>query len=102
MLLRLESTEDFERQCLDLGPLPTVPPYWRRMCRQNQEGPAVLTALAEPPALHTRGFADRLSEGAIVVDCRSPEAFAGARIPGPLNVSAGISFPTGAGSVPPP
>ncbi|MGD2057032.1 MAG: rhodanese-like domain-containing protein [Gammaproteobacteria bacterium] len=102
MLLRLEHADDFERQCLDLGPLPTVPPYWRRMRRQNQQGPAVLGALAEPPALQAREFVQRLTAGAIVVDCRSPEAFAGAHIPGSLNVGAGTSFPTWAGSVLPP
>jgi hydroxyacylglutathione hydrolase len=102
MLLRIGDAGDFERQCLDMGPLPTVPPYWRRMRRQNQEGPAVLGALSEPPALQAQEFARRLADGALVVDCRSPEAFAGAHIPGSLNVGAGTSFPTWAGSVLPP
>jgi hydroxyacylglutathione hydrolase len=102
MLLRLDNAEDFTHSCLDIGPLPTVPPYWRRMRRQNQEGPDVLTALVEPPALQAQEFARLLDEGAVVVDCRSPEAFAGAHIPGSLNVGVGNSFPTWAGSVLPP
>jgi hydroxyacylglutathione hydrolase len=40
-----------------------------------------------------------MAEGALVVDCRAPEAFAGAHIPDALNVGAGTSFPTWAGSI---
>jgi hydroxyacylglutathione hydrolase len=99
MLAHIDSETDFESRCLDLGPLPTVPPYWRRMRKQNQDGPALLTVLSEPPALQPKEFARRITEGALVVDCRAPEAFAGAHIPGALNVGAGTSFPTWAGSI---
>jgi hydroxyacylglutathione hydrolase len=102
VLLQLGNDDDFENQCQYHGTLPTVPPYWRRMRKQNQEGPALLSALAEPPALQAREFARRLLEGAMVVDCRSPEAFGGAHIPGSLNIGAGTAFPTWAGSVLPP
>ncbi|HEY9198816.1 MAG TPA: rhodanese-like domain-containing protein [Gammaproteobacteria bacterium] len=99
MLTRLGDSADFEKRCLDLGPLPTVPPYWRRMRAQNRNGPTPLGMLSEPPALPPDAFAKRMSEGAWVVDCRSPEAFAGAHIPAALNVGAGTSFPTWAGSI---
>lgn len=99
MLARIGDGAEFEKQCLDPGPLPTVPPYWRRMRGQNRQGPAVLGALAEPPALQPAAFAQRMQEGAWVVDCRSPEAFAGAHIPGAVNVGAGTAFTTWAGSV---
>jgi hydroxyacylglutathione hydrolase len=99
MLMQLDNEAGFEQQCLDLGPLPTVPPYWRRMRSQNQDGPAVLGPLAEPPALQPREFARRAEQGATVVDCRSPEAFAGAHIPDAYNVGTGNSFPTWAGSL---
>jgi hydroxyacylglutathione hydrolase len=102
MLLHLEHDETFEKQCFDLDTLPTVPPYWRRMRRQNQDGPALLGTLIEPPALPAEEFARRIDEGALVVDCRSPEAFGGGHIPGSYNVGAGTSFPTWAGSVLPP
>jgi len=69
------------------------------MRRQNQEGPALLGTLPEPPALQPNAFARLVIEGALVVDCRAPEAFAGAHIPGSLNVGAGTSFPVWAGSV---
>ncbi|MFA7387311.1 MAG: rhodanese-like domain-containing protein [Thiohalobacteraceae bacterium] len=99
MLTRINDEVAFEERCLDLGPLPTVPPYWRRMRKQNQQGPAVLSSLAEPPALQPKEFAHHIADGALVVDCRSPEAFAGAHIPGSLNIGAGTSFPTWAGSI---
>jgi hydroxyacylglutathione hydrolase len=102
LLANLSSEEEFIEQCLNLENLPAVPPYWKRMRKQNQEGPPVLGVLREPPALRVAEF-DRLREqGAIVLDCRSPEAFGGAHIPGALNVGAGSSFPTWAGTVLPP
>jgi hydroxyacylglutathione hydrolase len=101
MLARIAEEAAFEQHCLDLGPLPTVPSYWRRMRKQNQDGPALLGVLAEPPALQPEAFARRRDEGALVLDCRAPEAFAGAHIPGAINVGAGASFPTWAGSVMP-
>ncbi|MCW9057967.1 MAG: rhodanese-like domain-containing protein [Gammaproteobacteria bacterium] len=99
MLAHIDNESDFEDRCLDLGPLPTVPPYWRRMRKQNQDGPALLGTLSEPPALQPKEFARRITEGALVVDCRSPEAYAGAHVPGSLNVGVGTSFPTWAGSI---
>jgi hydroxyacylglutathione hydrolase len=99
MLACIDSETDFEQRCLDLEDLPSVPAYWRRMRRQNQDGPALLNTLAEPPALQAKGFARLVTEGALVVDCRSPEAFAGAHIPGSLNVGASNSFPVWAGSI---
>ena len=99
MLMAIDKEDDFEQQCLDMGPLPTVPPYWRRMRKQNQDGPRILGPLSEPPALQPDDFAMQARDGATIVDCRSPEAFAGAHIPGALNVGAGSSFPTWAGSV---
>lgn len=99
LLTRINDSADFEQRCLDLGPLPTVPPYWPRMRGQNRQGPALLGALAEPPALQPEAFAQRLSSGAWVVDCRAPEAFAGAHIPGAVNIGAGAAFSTWAGSI---
>jgi hydroxyacylglutathione hydrolase len=95
----IDSETEFTRRCLDLGSLPTVPAYWRRMRGQNQAGPPVLGALAEPAALQPAAFARRMEHGAVVVDCRSPEAYAGGHIPGSLNVGAGTSFAIWAGSV---
>ncbi len=99
VLDNLASEEEFVADCLDLTDLPTVPPYWRRMRRQNAEGPALLGVLAEPPALAPEAFARRHAEGATLLDCRSPEAFGGGHIPGALNVELGSGFATWAGTV---
>jgi hydroxyacylglutathione hydrolase len=98
-LAKLDDADGFVEQCLDLGHLPTVPPYWRRMRRQNTRGPALVGTLAEPPALRPDDFQKLGEAGDVcVLDCRSPEAFA-AHIPGALNVGAGTSFSTWAGTV---
>jgi hydroxyacylglutathione hydrolase len=101
LLAGLQNEEAFVEGCLDMGLLPAVPPYWRRMRRLNQAGPPRLGLPAEPPALTVEEVQRRRRAGAWVLDCRSPEAFA-AHIPGALNVSRGASFPTWAGTVLPP
>lgn len=99
MLADLDDREGFVERCLELKNLPTVPPYWRRMRNRNIEGPKPLGVLPEPPAVQPDDFARMLRrDNAFVVDCRSPEAFA-AHIPGALNVAAGTSFSTWAGTV---
>jgi hydroxyacylglutathione hydrolase len=102
MLAALGSREEFVENCLDLRNLPAVPPYWKRMRRQNQAGPPLLGTLREPPALRVTEFEKAREGGAVILDCRSPEAYGGAHIPGALNVGAGSSFPTWAGTVLPP
>jgi hydroxyacylglutathione hydrolase len=98
LLARLSEQEHFVEDCLRLEHLPAVPPYWRRMRKQNQAGPRVLGVLSEPPALRPEAF-DRLRrDGAMVLDCRQAEAFS-AHIPGALNVGLGSSFATWAGTV---
>lgn len=99
MLANLADRDGFVRHCLDLTDLPAVPPYWRRMRRQNAEGPALVGVLAEPPALPPDLLDRRQIEGAYVLDCRSPEAFGGGHVPGALNVELGSAFATWAGTV---
>ena len=79
-----------------------VPPYWRRMRGQNQQGPAPLGVLAEPLPLRPAAFEQRRREGAVVLDCRAPEAFGGGHVPGAYNVGLGSAFATWAGTVLPP
>jgi hydroxyacylglutathione hydrolase len=85
--------------CMDLRDLPAVPPYWQRMRGQNVAGPAPLGVLAEPPALGVDEVVKAQTGGAVVLDVRQPEAFAGGHAPGALNVGLGGSFPTWAGTV---
>jgi hydroxyacylglutathione hydrolase len=99
LLSCITSEERFVTQCLDLHNLPAIPPYWRRTRRLNQQGPPRLGVLPEPPALPVDEFARLHDEGSTVVDCRAPEAYGGAHIPGAIHVGLGASFPKWAGSV---
>jgi hydroxyacylglutathione hydrolase len=100
ILASVSSRDEFVEQCLDLTDLPAVPPYWQRMRGQNQEGPAVLGVVSPPPALQPAAFAAAAEcDDTVVLDTRSPEAFAGAHIPGAQNVGLGASFATWAGTV---
>lgn len=101
MLASITSKEEFVEQCINLESLPAVPPYWSRMRQQNQQGPPLLGVLANPPALDVEQFDNLRSGEAIVLDCRSPEAFA-SHIPCALNVGFGSSFSTWAGTILPP
>jgi hydroxyacylglutathione hydrolase len=96
-LAALSSETNFVENCLKLENLPAVPPYWKRMRKMNQQGPALLGTLAESPALPADEFERLASEDAKILDCRSPEAFA-AHIPGAINVGLGSSFATWAGT----
>lgn len=99
ILARVSSSEQFVDECMRLDNLPAVPPYWRRMRAQNLAGPQLLGCIGEPPALQVSEVKERIASGAIVLDVRAPEAFAGGHIPGALNVGNGTSFPTWAGTV---
>lgn len=101
LLQELDQEEKFVKQCLSLENLPGVPPYWRRMRTLNQQGPPLLGTLGEPPALRVEDFNRERENGAVVLDCRLPEAFA-LHIPGALNVGLTGSFSSWAGTVLPP
>jgi hydroxyacylglutathione hydrolase len=97
MLAALSYEQHFVAECMNLEGLPAVPPYWKRMRKLNRQGPPLLGVLAEPRALQPDEFERRRNEDAVVLDCRSAEAFA-AHIPGAINVGVGSSFPTWAGT----
>lgn len=99
ILAEVDSTEEFVEECIRLDDLPAVPPYWARMRSQNMGGVPRLGVLGEPPALDPEGFERARADGAVVLDTRAPEAFGAAHVPGALNVGAGSSFATWAGTV---
>lgn len=99
VLARVSSSAEFVEQCLRLDNLPAVPPYWRRMRRHNLAGVPPLGVLREPPPLDPEAVQRAVGDGAVVLDTRSPEAFAGGHVPRALNVGQGASFPTWAGTV---
>ena len=99
ILSKVSTKGEFVEQCLRLDNLPAIPPYWKRMRRQNLTGVAPLGALREPPALQPDTVERARQDGSVVLDTRPPEAFGGGHIPGALNVGAGAAFPTWAGTV---
>jgi hydroxyacylglutathione hydrolase len=101
ILARVASSEEFVEECIRLDNLPAVPPYWKRMRKQNMEGVAPLGVLREPPALKPDDFAAAIDAGGLVLDARSAEAFSGSHIPRSLNVGLGSSFSTWAGTIVP-
>lgn len=60
------------------------PPYFRQMEKHNAEGPPVMGRLPRPRPYDVEHFERAMEEGMVVLDTRSPEAFAGAYIPGSL------------------
>jgi hydroxyacylglutathione hydrolase len=100
-LAKVSSSEGFVEECIRLDNLPAVPPYWKRMRAQNMAGVQPLGVLTEPPALKPNDFEAAMEDGAIVLDTRDVEAFAGVHIPGALNVGLGSSFSTWAGTIVP-
>lgn len=80
--------------------MPLAPPYFRRMKRVNQEGPAILGP--ELPGLRrwsVKEVHDRVCEKCLILDVRSKEAFAAAHIPDAINIPFGPQLPTWAGWV---
>lgn len=75
ILARVSSKGEFVEQCLRLDNLPAVPPYWKRMRRQNLAGVAPLGVLREPPALKPEAVKRLVQDGAVVLDTRPAEAF---------------------------
>jgi len=57
------------------------PPYFRQMEKYNLEGAPPLDELPRPKPLTPDEFAKAIDEGMLVVDVRSPEAFAPAHVP---------------------
>ena len=62
------------------------PAYFRLMEQYNKEGSPPLLELPRPRPLTVEQVAQAMTDGAVLVDLRSPEAFAGAFIPGSLAI----------------
>ena len=62
------------------------PPYFKKMEEYNLNGAPPLAELPRPYPLNPDRFEAAVQSGAVAVDLRSPEAFAGAFIPGSLAI----------------
>lgn len=83
-----------------MSDMPLAPPYFRRMKKVNQEGPAILGP--ELPGLRrwsVKEVHDRVCDKCLILDVRSKEAFAAAHIPDAINIPFGHQLPTWAGWV---
>lgn len=61
-----------------------TPPYFKKMERYNQFGPPTLETLPRPEPMKAADVEKAQAGGAVLLDLRSPEAYAGAFIPGSL------------------
>lgn len=96
--LRLNKTEFIEakmRENLELSPI------FKRMEAVNLEGPKVLGRLPSPPPLSPKEVKHAIAKGGFLLDTRQPYSFAGAHIPGAVNLQLDF-LPAYAGYVIPP
>ena len=63
-----------------------LPPYFKKMEEYNQQGPPPLDFIPQPVPMTATAVREAQQEGALLLDLRSPEAFAGAFVPGSLAV----------------
>ena len=93
--LRTTSEDEFVRTVLAGQPEP--PPYFAEMKRINREGPRLLGARARPQQLDLARIDRLIAAGVLVVDTRVAQQFAGAHLPGTLNIPLNRSFTGWAG-----
>lgn len=86
--LRAGSREDFVRA--KLAEKHLEPPYFERMEEWNRKGNApIYQRLPVPPPMSPGELAEHIQQGGVVVDTRSPTAFAGGHIPGSYSIWLG-------------
>lgn len=73
-----------------LADQPEPPKYFAVMKRVNKEGPAVLHRMPQPEHLPAGRMTKLLEEGAMIIDTRQAESFAGCHIPGTINIPADL------------
>ncbi len=93
----VESEDEFVRQVLSGQPEP--PRYFGIMKRINRDGPRLLEATLLPERIAESQVAGLLASGATLLDLRPAAEFAGAHIPGTINIPLTKSFTTWAGSL---
>lgn len=83
--LLVSQRDDFVRMKLDEQHLRA--PQMRRMEKWNLEGSApIYPRLPVPKPLSPGSFMEHMTDGALVIDTRMPQAFAGGHIPGSINL----------------
>lgn len=88
-----------------LGDLPDTPPYFPRMKQINRDGPLVRGFARTAPSAAPLAASNATSlaeDGALVIDMRSPQAFAAGHPAGAINVGFGPRVGYWAGWIVPP
>jgi hydroxyacylglutathione hydrolase len=88
-----------------LADLPETPPYFPRMKQINRDGPAVrgfARGVPPPAALAADNATALADDGALVIDLRSPQAFAAGHPAGAVNIGFGPRVGYWAGWIVPP
>jgi hydroxyacylglutathione hydrolase len=101
----LQYTDETAFVAAVLGDLPDTPPYFARMKRVNQAGPALFDLTRgerKVPAIKPAAAAALTADGALLIDLRSAEAFAAAHPYGGINLGFGSKVGYWGGWVLPP
>lgn len=73
---------------------PGVPAYFSRMRELNRNGPRPTSEIPMPEALAPARFEAARRDGALVVDCRSPDQYAAGHIEGSLSIAFREAYST--------
>lgn len=92
--LRITDEQEFVDAVLAGQPEP--PKYFAEMKRINKVGPRLLHGFHRPPQQDAAAI-DAVMRDAMVIDTRTPAAFAAGHIPGTINIPLNNSFNTWAG-----
>ena len=82
--LQVKSRDDFIQT--KIREKHTKPPYFSRMEEYNLNGAPSVEPLVPPRPLQADQFEQAMQDGMLAIDIRSPEAFAGAYIPGSIAI----------------
>lgn len=83
-----------------LTDMPLSPPYFKRMKKVNQEGPAIVgLELPGTKRWKAKDVYERVCDKCLILDTRHKGAFAASHIPDAVNIPFGYNLPTWAGWV---
>ncbi|MBD3427179.1 MAG: MBL fold metallo-hydrolase [Candidatus Omnitrophica bacterium] len=90
-MLKMNKEEFIRHKTQEKHPLP---PYFKKMEEYNKNGAPEMCGLPLPAPMGAKEFTEAIEKkDMVVIDMRSPEAFAGAFIPGSLAIPLGM-FPS--------
>lgn len=83
-----------------MADMPLAPPYFKRMKKVNQEGPAIMKSKDKSETRWSaKSVYEQVCEDCLIVDVRAKESFAAAHIPKSINIPLSDNLVTWAGWV---